>query len=141
MPLPTITFTPTLSPTSTSTYTPLPTLIPTNTPPDDDNGEGCTPGYWKNHLSAWIPTGYNIFDNFDVIFGVDFFNPDITLKQTLYMQGGEEMSLARQGTAALLNAAHPDVDYPLTVAQVITLVQAGNVDTLVGYNELICPLH
>jgi hypothetical protein len=56
------------------------------------------------------------------------------------MQGGEEMSLARQGTAALLNAAHPDVDYPLAVAQVIALVQAGDVNTLSEYNELVCPL-
>lgn len=72
---------------------------------------------------------------------MDLFNPDITLKQTLYMSGGEEMSLARQGTAALLSVAHPDIHYPLTAAQVIALVQSGDVNTLAGYNELACPLH
>jgi hypothetical protein len=140
VPTDTVTPEPTNTPVPTDTVTPNPTdtPVPTETPPN--NGEACSPGYWKNHLSAWI--GYIKFDDFDATFGVDFFNPDISLKQSLYLQGGAEMSLARQGTAALLNAAHPKVNYPLTATQVIALVQAGDVNTLEGYNnKLVCPLH
>jgi hypothetical protein len=130
--------TPTLTwhkPTKTSSQT------PTATTSSRSGFEGCTPGYWKNHLSAWEPTGYGKFDDFDTTFGVDFFNPDISLTQSLYLQGGQEMSLARQGTAALLNASHPNVDYPLSAAQVIALVQAGDVSILEESNEAACPLY
>ena len=41
--------------------------------------------------------------------------------------------------AALLNALHPDVDYLFTAAEVIALVQAGDVDPLVDENELTAP--
>ncbi len=48
--------------------------------------------------------------------------------------------LARHGTGALLSAAHPDVAYPISVAQVIAAVQAGNADMLAGFNELGCEI-
>jgi hypothetical protein len=44
--------------------------------------------------------------------------------------------MARHGTAALLNALHPDVNYPLSPAEVIAAVQSGNVDQLIEFNEL-----
>lgn len=103
-------------------------------------GEGCTPGYWKNHLDAWPATGYSVADDFDSIFGANLFNPDITLLEAVNANGGGANALARHGAAALLSATHPDVDYPLTVAQVIALVQAGDKDTLEAANELGCPL-
>jgi hypothetical protein len=103
-------------------------------------GEGCTPGYWKNHLEDWPPTGYDPADDFDATFGVDFFDPDITLEEATRARGGGVKKLARHGTAALLSAAHPDVDYPFTVAEVIALVQAGDVDPLVDANELGCDI-
>ncbi len=102
--------------------------------------EGCTPGYWKNHLDAWDATGYNPSDDFDTTFGVDLFDPDITLDDAIRAKGGKENRIARHGTAALLSAAQPDVDYPDTEAGVIALVQAGDADTLEMYNELGCPL-
>lgn len=105
-------------------------------PPGD---AGCTPGYWKNHLDSW-PTAYSTEDDFDTVFGVDLFDPDITLGEAVNAKGGGVKKLARHGTAALLSAAHPDVDYPLSVAQVIAAVQAGDADTLVGFNELGCPI-
>lgn len=101
-------------------------------------GEGCTPGYWKNHLEDWALTGYSPADDFDTTFGVGLFNPDITLGQAVRARGGGVNKLARHGTAALLSAAHPDVDYPYTVAEVIALVQSGDVDPLVFANELGC---
>jgi hypothetical protein len=103
-------------------------------------GAGCTPGYWKNHLEDWLPTGYDPGDDFDATFGVDLFDPDITLEEAVWARGGGVNKLARHGTAALLGAAYPDVNYPLTEDEVIDAVQTGDADTLVEYNELGCPL-
>jgi hypothetical protein len=101
---------------------------------------GCTPGYWKNHLDSWGPTGYSPAGDFDTTFGVDLFDPDITLEQAVNAKGGQENVLARHGTAALLSAAHPHVTYPYSVDDVIDYVQAGNVGPLVDANEEFCPL-
>lgn len=103
-------------------------------------GEGCTPGYWRQpqHLDDWVD--YDPSDNFDTVFGTDYFNPDITLGEAVWLGGGGLKKLARHGTAALLNAASPAVDYPLTVAEVIAAVQDGEADMLADYNELGCPL-
>jgi hypothetical protein len=104
-------------------------------------GEGCTPGYWKkNHLDDWPAAGYFPADDFDTAFGTDYFSPNITLDDAVNMGGGGVKKLARHGTAALLSAGHPDVDYPYTVAEVIAFVQAGNVDPLVAANELGCDI-
>lgn len=107
----------------------------------EDQGEGCTPGYWKNHLDKWAPTGYSTGDDFDTTFGVNYFSPNINLGQAINMNGGGLKKVARHGTAALLNASHPGVNYPATVAEVIAAVQSGNVDGLAIYNELssTCP--
>lgn len=103
-------------------------------------GEGCTPGYWRNHLDSWGPTGFSPADDFDTTFGVDLFDPDITLEQAVWARGGGVNRLARHGTAALLSAAHPDVDYLFSVAEVIAAVQVGDADSLAQANELGCPL-
>lgn len=103
-------------------------------------GQGCTPGYWKNHLSAWSATGFAPGDDFDTTFGVDLFDPDITLEEGVNAKGGHENRLARHGTAALLSASHPDVSYDLTVAEVMAAVQAGDADLLEASNEQFCPL-
>lgn len=108
--------------------------------PITDTGEGCSPGYWKNHLDMWPPTGLSPADDFDTTFGVDLFDPDITLEQAVRAKGGGVKKLARHGTAALLSALHPDVDYPYTAAEVIAMVQAGDIDPLVVGNELGCPI-
>ncbi|MGD1996070.1 MAG: hypothetical protein PVH62_04775 [Anaerolineae bacterium] len=127
-------------PTPTPTPTPPPpTPTPTPTPPPPGD-EGCTPGYWRNHLEAWSPTGYSPGDDFDTVFGVDLFTRDITLEEAVNLGGGGVRKLARHGAAALLGAAHPGVAFPLTVAEVIAAVQAGDADTLVDANELGCPL-
>ena len=55
-------------------------------------------------------------------------------------RGGGVRKLARHGTAALVSALHPNVAYPLTAAQVIAAVQAGDSETLAGFNELECPI-
>ncbi len=78
---------------------------------------------------------------FDATFGVDLFDPNITLEKAARARGGGVNRLARHGTAALLSAAHPGVVYPLSVAEVIALVQAGDASTLTTFNELGCPLN
>ena len=114
-----------------------------------DEGEGCTPGYWRNHRNAWPPTGYAWGDDFDTTFGVDLFTPNITLGQAIWLGGGGKRKVARHATAALLNAAHPDVDYKYTAAEVIAVVQAYprpsgdglDIDDLADANEEGCPLN
>jgi hypothetical protein len=112
--------------------------------------EGCTPGYWKqdHHFDSW--TNYAPGDDFDTVFGVDFFNPDITLLDALNL-GGDKTGinqLARHATAALLNAASGDVNSPMTEAEVIAAVQGATPatyqsvkNTLAANNELGCPLN
>jgi hypothetical protein len=118
--------------------------------PDPPGGnQGCTPGYWKNHLSQWVT--YSPGDDFDTTFGVNFFNPDKTLLQAVNLGGGGLNALARHAVAALLNLASQGVDYPLSLAQVLDIVQgdgayAGQSVTqrtnlLVAANEAGCPLN
>lgn len=81
--------------------------------------EGETPGFWKNHLDAWGPTGYSTDD----LVGDYFIIPsalselaDDTLLQALKYHGGKgaigaARILLRAAVAGLLNSAHPDVNY------------------------------
>lgn len=112
-------------------------LIPTG------GGEGCTPGFWKNRgLTLGWPAPYLTSDSYDATFGVvSGFGG--TLLDALNAGGGGEIALGRHAVAALLNAASPDVDYDLSVAEVIQLVQdaynSGDFedakDILQGFNE------
>jgi hypothetical protein len=114
--------------------------------------EGLSHGYWKTHTGDW--TGYSTDDTLDDIFDLPA-SIDLgsnTLLQALDFGGGDTLTekaqiLFVQAVAALLNAAHPDIDYPLTVAQVITEVNTAlateNPDTIIalkdvldGYNNL-----
>jgi hypothetical protein len=111
--------------------------------------EGCTPGYWKQsqHFDSW--EGYATGDDFDTVFGVDLFNPDISLLDALNLGGGGVNALARHAVAALLNAASSGVDASLSEAEVIQLVQDAETsgdfeaakNTLAASNELGCPLN
>jgi hypothetical protein len=117
------------------------------------SGEGCTPGYWRNHGDRWL--GAHPTDDFDTTFGVDLFNPNISLGQAIWLGGGGANALARHATAALLNSygGVPNgngvtVDYPYTTAQVIQMVQDavanGTIEAtknlLAAANEAGCPL-
>ena len=92
--------------------------------------EGCTPGFWKNHLQAWV--GFAPNQTLESVFNVpnSFGLDNNTLRQALSFQGGTgalgaARILLRAAVAALLNAAHPDVDYPRTVAEVIADVNSA----------------
>lgn len=109
-------------------------------------GEGCTPGYWKNHHFAWV--GYSTGDMYDTVFGVTLF-PGMTLDMVIHQGGGGYMRIGRHSVAALLSAAHPDVESGATTGEVIAAVQSAVADSglvvsvgdyLEGLNEQDCPL-
>jgi hypothetical protein len=121
--------------------------------------EGCTPGYWKNHTSAWAGTGYSAGQTAGSVFSLGGF-PSLanrTLLQTLQGGGGSgtlgaARILLRAAVAALLNAAHAGVDYPRTTTEIIADVNAAlasnNRSTMLelaaeldGDNNLGCPLN
>jgi hypothetical protein len=119
--------------------------------------QGCTPGYWKTHTSAW-----QCYSTTTTVGSV--FHPVVaslsgnTLLQALQGSGGSDLAgaetiLLRAATAALLNACPSrGLTYPLTDAQIISMVNAalatGNRDTILTlattldtYNNLGCPLN
>lgn len=131
-------------------------ILPPPPPPGD---EGCTPGYWKNHLDSWAGTGYTPGQTAGNVFALGGF-PSLaskTLRQTLNGGGGPGATggaiiLLRAGTAALLNAAHSGVNYTLTQAAIISQVNAalasGERSTMLTLassldsdNNLGCPLN
>jgi hypothetical protein len=115
--------------------------------------EGLTPGFWKNHTNVWGPTGYLPTQTLESVFDVpDSLGMDnFTLLEALNFKGGSGVAgaarnLFRHAVAAVLNAAHPLVDYTITSASIITQVNvalaSGNKtatetlkDTLDSYNN------
>lgn len=105
--------------------------------------EGCTPGYWKNHIEAWengitVIVGGNeklltpdtlVKDAFDVTFdGIYASYNTMTLEQALNLGGGGLDALLRAGVAALLNSSEVPsaiIDYSLTDDQVYDRVRDG----------------
>lgn len=102
--------------------------------------EGCTPGYWRNHTglgpgrqaNAWAPTGYSPGQLVTSVFGsaAPYVGAGDTLLDALQYGGGAGTAggariLLRAAVAALLNAAHPAVDYPRSAASVISDVNAA----------------
>jgi hypothetical protein len=91
-------------------------------------GEGCTPGFWKQdqHFDSWpVPTTTTLA-------GAGFTNTGwpagTTLLQALSFQGGPTVQdakniLLRAAAAAYLNSLA--VDYPLTDAEVVSMVNAA----------------
>lgn len=121
--------------------------------------EGCTPGYWKNHPDAWTATGYSMTQTVEDVFDVPaLFNylGSKTLLQALKFKGGPykvgaARILLRHATAAVLNASHPDVEYPLDTVSIINQVNSaltGSRSNMLSlkrqldtYNNLGCPLN
>jgi hypothetical protein len=95
-------------------------------------GSACSPGFWKNHSSAWQKTGYSQSQTLEAVFNVpDSFGVDSkTLAEALKFSGGSGDSgmartLLRAAVAGLLNAGHTDLDYPLSTADVIAKVNTA----------------
>ncbi len=126
--------------------------------PEPEGGEGCTPGYWKNHVDSWV--GYSPDQTVESVFANAALYPSIsgaTLLEALKFGGGPgslgaAQLLVHHGVAALLNASHPGVDYPRTAADIESDVDAALLtqdrDTMLDLkseldrdNNLGCPLN
>ena len=95
--------------------------------------EGNTPEFWKANVDtqgavAWPRTsdGTLVFDptqpTSSLFSGLSPTYANRTLTATIGLNGDGLNALLRQAVAAVLNAVHPHVAYPLTAAQVIALV-------------------
>jgi len=102
------------------------------TPPSNPGGEGCTPGYWRNHADRWL--GASPSDSYNTTFGItSAMGASFTLGQAIWAGGGGENALARHATAGLLNSLggipnesnSETVNYPYTTAQVKAIVQGA----------------
>ena len=122
--------------------------------------QGCSHGYWKNHLGSWGPTGYSPQETIVSVFASAATWPDIanaTLHEGLQFGGGSGVegaarNLMKQAVGALLNAAHPSVNFPRTEGDVINSVNnaldSNNRNTILSLagdfdddNNLGCPLN
>jgi hypothetical protein len=117
--------------------------------------QGCSHGYWKNHISAW-PEGFDSGDMISGSFNIGSLD-DMTLLQAMQFKGpGDSLDdakriLLQQAVASLLNAADDDVNFPMTEQEVIDAVNAALAsddrdailalkDELDAKNNLGCPL-
>jgi hypothetical protein len=126
---------------------------------------GCTPGYWKVdvHLGSWGPTSFIPVslpnkppaDTFNAVFRVTQYKRSNGIPYTLLevmreLKGsGDPIStnLGFHAVAALLNAAHPNVNYGYTPGEIIDLFRnnlhraAALKDSLEMLNQRACPLN
>jgi hypothetical protein len=124
-------------------------------PKPPPGNHGCTPGFWRNWTgkgpqpNAWAKTGYHPDQLFSSVFEDAF--PGKTLHQVVSLNGGGLSALGRHTVAALLNAAHPDVAYGMSAAEVVAAFNAVYPGTDAAYetlknrlealNERGCPLN
>lgn len=103
-------------------------------PPPARGSYGCSQGYWKSASKKWWKdnvgvgaAGYKRGDNFFTTFGISNrrgFSASLTLDGALNTGGGGYNNVLRQGVASLLNAAHYDVDFPYTEAEIKAAVKS-----------------
>jgi hypothetical protein len=125
------------------------TITFTNEQVTTTGNQGCTPGYWKNHLSQW-PAPYSPDNSFNTTFsiGTNWWSNGVSLLDALSAGGGGSSALGRHAAAALLNAKAGF--YPDTPAQVISRLQnayngsadaEATKDYFASRNERSCPLN
>lgn len=124
--------------------------------------QGLTPGFWKQpqHKCYWAPdplkpnqykygdaqtvikgkkteTVYVNGTKFKSVFSASPLDANLTLLDALNLGGGGANALARIGTAALLNANHPQIFYRFHAESVIGMVNAaftsGNTEELKNF--------
>ncbi|MCC6075301.1 hypothetical protein ACFPTX_01620 [Pseudomonas sp. GCM10022188] len=93
----------------------------------------CTPGFWKNSVGSWV--GYSPSQTVDSVFSLPSgsisseLSGDTLLEALDYPGGGDLVGAARillrAAVASLLNASHPDVDFPLTESEIVSQVNAA----------------
>ena len=130
-------------------------------PPPLTGTQGCTPGFWKNHTTAWtsVPASPDALVS-SVFSGADSSLASATLLQALSFKGGStlagaEQILLRAGVAAYLNAGSGSgVNYALSQTDVVIMVNAAiasqdratitnAAEKLDGYNNGLggCPIN
>jgi hypothetical protein len=121
--------------------------------------QGCSHGFWKNDEDAWMMTGYapgNLVGNVFTVPSELSTLADDTLEDALRYHGGNAILggariLLRHAVASLLNAAHLEINYAVSEAMVISMVNEAlaGLDrramlqlkgTLDDYNNMYCPL-
>jgi hypothetical protein len=137
-----------------------PVVPPPPTPTPVVGQQGCTPGFFKNNpLRGFGGTGFTPNQTVGSVFTIPAALSGLasaTLLDALDFPGGTDIEggaqiLLRAGVAALLNAAHPQISFPLSASQVMsqvnTALASGNRDTMIGVaaqldalNNLGCPL-
>jgi hypothetical protein len=94
--------------------------------------EACSQGFWRNHPERWGSTGFTPEMRFVDAFQItDLSSPEIpssfdanwTLLTAANQTGGSFNQALLQGTAALLNAVHPAIEFPATVEQIRSAMQ------------------
>lgn len=126
--------------------------------PQAEGGEGCTPGFWRQsqHYKYWTKySPYDILSGvFDVPNSLRLRRPEsgkatnIQLKHAVQLRGGDVNALIRHAVAALLNAASSEINYNLTVNEVISkfnaAVRGGDINATKNeferFNELGCSI-
>jgi hypothetical protein len=118
----------------------------------EGTGEGCTPGYWRNHYDRWL--GYTADQIFDEVFGVTYLGDTVTLgmaistPQTYGTFAFHAVAALLNSTGGVPNADGTTVNYLYPTAEVIQMVQdavgEGTIeatkDLFAAANELGCPL-
>lgn len=104
--------------------------------------EGCTPGYWRNHVGTESASLFeSVFEDTAVT------SATTTLQQAASLGGGGLNALVRHAAAAYLNTVN-DVDYLYHSADVVAMFNAANPSGDIEgtknlfelQNELGCPL-
>jgi SdrD B-like domain len=107
---------------------------------EEEDFEGCTPGFWRNHLTHWAATPYSPGDEVNDVFGCDLVaDDDVTLGEAID-RPQTYGTLVFHAIAALLNSTHPGVDFELDASEVIEAACDGDKSTLSEANEEGCPL-
>ncbi len=107
--------------------------------------EGLTPGYWKNHTENWV--GYDPADPIESVFdNVPAELQGTSLLDALKWPGGDEVEdkaqlLLHHAVAAVLNAAHPNIDYPWSEGEIVDAVEAalasGDPDEMLDLKDML----
>jgi len=115
--------------------------------------EGCTPQYWGSRIyagswgpSPWTATGYDPGLSFQTLFGTTDaeLNRALSSAVTLPSSYNNDVNalFANDATAALLNAAHPDVKYGVSADMVLNWAAwAVGSNTLSIFNSIVEPLN
>jgi len=91
---------------------------------------GCTLGFWKTH-TPWTGTGYTTDETLTAAgFTSTGTSGSVSMLDALSFSGGNTVQdaknlLLKQAVAALLNAATPGMNYPLTTTEILNQVNAA----------------